>query len=397
MGAKLFTLFTRRRTFDEREVQEPTLLAMGLTAAGFILLLALCIAGIASLPAFGYVWWTFTAVAAILAFLILGFRGKTWTRPTSLTGRQRWCRRIRQGGRLALIGVLACWLGLILWSELCAGGPEPPPKEDPASIRVVTWNIHCGQDEGPPWKQFDWPRRKHALQTALHQARPDILCVQEATPAQVAFLERVLPDHRRVGVGRDGDAGGEHCAIYFNQQRFEEIGGSTFWLEEPIDQPRAGSAFDVKRICTWVRLRDRVSGRTMRIYNTHQYLTEGPRLHAAKLILDQVAAGDRDDAVLLTADFNASPSAPSRRGFVEAGLGLGDSAERAGKAAGKPTFHLYGIGLWCIDGILVDSHWHVANHLILNVKPGNTFPSDHFAILADLVLPNSPGPPPASR
>jgi endonuclease/exonuclease/phosphatase family metal-dependent hydrolase len=219
---------------------------------------------------------------------------------------------------------------------------------------------------------------------ALDQARPDILCVQEATPDQVAFLEEKLPGHGRVGVGRDGDSGGEHCAIYFSRQRFQEIGGDTFWLEEPIDQPRAGSALDVKRICTWVRLKER-SGRTFRVYNTHLYLTESQRLPAVKIILAHIAAGDRGEPVLLTADFNAGPSAPSRRLFMESGLA--DSAERAGKPAGKPTFHMfYGIGFWSIDGILVDGHWRVHNHLVLDVKPKNTFPSDHFALLADLAL-----------
>src|SRR5207244_12543354 len=108
---------------------------------------------------------------------------------------------------------------------------------------------------------------KQALRVALDQARPDIRCVQDATPEQVAFLEETLPGHRRVGVGRDGESGGEHCAIYFNRQRFAEIGGSTFWLEEPIDQPRAGSALDVTRICTWARLRDRGSRRSVRVYD----------------------------------------------------------------------------------------------------------------------------------
>jgi endonuclease/exonuclease/phosphatase family metal-dependent hydrolase len=221
---------------------------------------------------------------------------------------------------------------------------------------------------------------------ALDQARPDILCVQEATPEQVAFLEEILPGHRRVGIGRDGASGGEHCAIYFNGERFTAIAGTTFWLEEPTDQPRAGSALDVKRICTWVRLRDRVRGRTLRVYNTHLYLTEAPRRQAVQRILAHINAGDRADAVLLTADFNASPSAASRRLLSESGLA--DSAERAGAPIGKPTFHMgYGIGLWCIDGILVDRHWGVHNHLILGVKPKHTFPSDHFALLADLALP----------
>jgi endonuclease/exonuclease/phosphatase family metal-dependent hydrolase len=47
---------------------------------------------------------------------------------------------------------------------------------------------------------------------------------------------------------------------------------------------------------------------------------------------------------------------------------------------------MYGIGLWGIDGILVDRHLGVREHRILDSKPLNTFPSDHFALLADLAL-----------
>jgi endonuclease/exonuclease/phosphatase family metal-dependent hydrolase len=379
-------LLTRERKVLDQRIQEPTVLALTGTVFAVAVALGACIGAIIFVPAFGYLGWTFGAVTAILAWLALCLRPGPKPEAASPSGRQRGLRRLLGTGRLLLIGVLACWLGLMVWVGVCPGGPNPPPKADSALIRVVTWNLHCGQEQGPPWKQFDWPVRKHALRAALDQARPDILCVQEATPEQVAFLEETLPGHRRIGAGRDdGKFAGEHCAIYCSRERFEELAGGTFWLEEPIDQPRVGSALDVKRICTWVRLRDRVTGRTLRIYNTHLYLTEAPRLTAAKLILAQIAGGDPADAVLLTADFNASPALPSRRLFGEAGLA--DSAERAGKPVGRATFHLYGIGLWCIDGILVDRHWRVHNHLVLDVKPKNTFPSDHFAVLADVSLP----------
>src|SRR5207248_3436562 len=332
---------TRRRTVPGGEICEPTLLAIVAAASGLAILLAACVLAIAALPAFGFLPWTFAAVTAALVCLVRG-RRRVPPGPSPPTGRRRWLGRILGGARRLFVAVLACWLGLIAWSVACPAGPDPPPKADPAHVRVITWNVHCGQDGGPPWQRFDWPARKQALRAALDRARPDILCVQEATPAQVAFLEEALPGHGRVGIGRDGAAGGEHCAVFFDRRRFENLGGDTSWLEEPTDQPRAGSAFDVKRICTWVRLRDRAAGRTLRVYNTHLYLTEAQRLPAARLILDRVAAGDRADAVLLTADFNAAPSAASRRLFADAGLA--DSAVRAGKAEGEPTLHLYGLG-----------------------------------------------------
>jgi endonuclease/exonuclease/phosphatase family metal-dependent hydrolase len=259
----------------------------------------------------------------------------------------------------------------------------PAAKADPQSIRIVTWNIHCGQDDGPPWERLDWPARKHALRAAVEEARPDILCVQEARPGQVAFLEQALAGHERIGVGRDdGHEAGEHCAIFFDRERFERLDGGTFWLEEPIDAPRPGSALAVKRICTWVRLRDCGTNRVVRLYNTHLPLTEGARRGAARILLRQMAAGNPSDLVVVTADFNAPPSEASRRLFTEAGLN--DSAVLAGIRPGRRTFHLYGIPLRCLDGILVGSGGKVDRHLLLDVKPGNLFPSDHFGLLVDL-------------
>ena len=73
-------LLTRHRKHNDQEVKEPTLLALALTIVGIIVMADACVAGIVFLPAFGYIWWTFAAVAAILVCLVLSFRGRT--RPT---------------------------------------------------------------------------------------------------------------------------------------------------------------------------------------------------------------------------------------------------------------------------------------------------------------------------
>jgi endonuclease/exonuclease/phosphatase family metal-dependent hydrolase len=285
--------------------------------------------------------------------------------------------------------MLAAWLGMIAWSELTPGGPMPPGPE-PGAVRVITWNILHGSDDGPPWMRQNWPARKQALVAVLREAQPDIFCIQEARPEQVAFLETTLDGHRRVGVGRDdGGDKGEHCAIFFRLDRFEALADGTFWLEEPIDQPAAPGR-RVKRTCTWIRLRERTSGRVVRVYNAHlpgrtaAAIRGQTRLSASLIVLDHIRAGDPDDAVVLVGDFNAGPGAESRRVFAEGGLR--ETAALAGEREAPPTYQFYGLRMGSLDGILVGPGWGVSRQAVVDVKPGGVFPSDHLGVLADLKL-----------
>jgi endonuclease/exonuclease/phosphatase family metal-dependent hydrolase len=336
---------------------------------------------------FGHRLWSVAAITALLMCLAFGTRLKTQARASSRLDRPR--RGSPRLARTVFIGVPICWLGLIAWSSLSPGGAMPPIKPDAEVVRVVTWNILCGSERGMPWSRHGWAVRKEALRSSLETIRPDVLCVQEALPEQVEAVEGMLPGHRRVGVGRDdGRSAGEHCAIYFDSGRFQELGGGTFWLEEPADEPPSTTLLGPKRICTWVRLRDQRSGRCVRVYNLHLYLTESARLRSDRLIRDWIASGDPTDAVLVAGDFNATPDASSRRLFEE--WGLKPSAELAGASPRTPTYQFYGIRFRSLDEILVNHGWRVVSRRVLDMKPGNTFPSDHFGVMADLILRDVP-------
>lgn len=370
------------RAVNDREVPWRPAAPSFRTVLGLIVMLGGCGWVVFALQPFGRRGRAFAGIAAALACLVFEVPTRLGLPAARWTGRRFAPPR---AVRTALIGVLACWLGLIAWSALSPGGPAPTRKNDPALIRVVTWNVLHGEEQGPPWRRCDWSVRKRALRAALLDARPDLLCVQEALAGQVAFIEAAMPAHRRVGAGRDdGRSAGEHCAIYFDADRFQEVGGGTFWLEEPADHPPARSALGPKRICTWVRLRDRRQGRHLRLYNTHLYLTERARLSATRLVLTRVDDGSSADALLVVGDFNATPDSPSRRRFARAGFV--SSAELAGERRDPPTYHFYGVRLRNLDAILVGRGWRVVGHRILDVKPGNTFPSDHFGVMADLAL-----------
>jgi endonuclease/exonuclease/phosphatase family metal-dependent hydrolase len=381
-------LFFRQRTVLGQQVREPTLLSLALATVVWLLLLATCAAAIYFGATCGLGWITCVAVAVLLAALVSLPRLLRPVDAVPPTGRTRWLRRLGWLARALLAVMLATWLALIAWSKLTPGGPMPPGPE-PSAMRVLTWNVLHGSDDGPPWRQQSWSTRKHALAAVLREARPDIFCVQEARPEQVAFLEQILAGYKRVGVGGDdGRDQGEHCAIFFRLERFEALADGTFWLEEPSDQP-AGPGRVAKRTCTWVRLRDRVGGRTLRVYNAHlpgrtAALVRGQsRLSASRVVLEQVKKGDPGDAVVLVGDFNAGPEAPSRAVFAEAGLR--DTATLVSENA-APTYQFYGLRIGSLDSILIGPGWGVSRHTVVDAKPDGVFPSDHFGVLADLTL-----------
>ena len=80
---------------DGREVQEPTRLALSLTATGVLLLWAV-LAGVAFVTAsFGLGRGLFAAVAGLLAALVLGPRRWHGESAAPVTGRRLWLRRLR--------------------------------------------------------------------------------------------------------------------------------------------------------------------------------------------------------------------------------------------------------------------------------------------------------------
>jgi endonuclease/exonuclease/phosphatase family metal-dependent hydrolase len=349
--------------------------------------LALFIAGcgfsILELQPFGRRHWVFGTVGIGLACLLIGIpKPLRRHKPSGIPDPITWSARSL---RYVLIWTLTAWLALIGWSSLSPGGPPPHRKSSPSAIRVVTWNVLRGDEGGPISAWTGWSVRKHALRRAIAVTKPDILCVQEALPGQVQFLQSVLPSHHHVGVGRDnGEDLGEHCAIFFEADRFQEDSSGTFWLEEPIDRPAKSATLGPKRICTWVRLLDRRDGRFLRVYNAHFYLTERARRTAARIVLGRIATGDSADAVILASDFNASPSAGCRQ-IIDQG-GLVPSSNLLGRLGGQATYQFYGIRTFSFDEILLSGDWRILNRQILDVKPDNTFPSDHFGVMADVML-----------
>jgi len=348
-----------------------------------IVLIGVALAAFVFQP-FGQREFAFVAIAGTLGLIVFGPLLSPSIRATTRTGPARGLGRSLRVSRCLLVGGLITWLALIAVSSVSTGGAMPPSKSANGAVRVLTWNILHGRDRGPPWEQCGWKARKKAIEAALAATKPEIFCVQEALAEQVDALAAMVPEHEHVGVGRDdGRSAGEFCAIFYDTRRFAIVKTGTFWLEEPTDEPRRGLTLGPKRICTWARILDQTTGRFLRVYNTHLYLTEKARQRAVRVIVGRIAAGDPNDAILVAGDFNAAPGAPSRRVLEESGL---VSTAELASAAQSPTYHFYGIRLRALDEIFCSEGSRVAQRRVLDVKPANTYPSDHFGVMADVSL-----------
>ena len=131
--------------------------------------------------------------------------------------------------------------------------------------------------------------------------------------------------------------------------------------------------------------RDRRTGRAFRVYNTHQYLTERARLEAVRIIFGQDRPGRPVGRRAESPPISTLRPQRATAGF-RGGPGLFSNERFASVAPDSPTYHFYGLRLHRLDDILVNQSWRVLDQYVIDAKPDNTFPSDHFGVMADLVI-----------
>ncbi len=276
-----------------------------------------------------------------------------------------------------------------LWAEPAAKKraaiprQKPEAKPKPKPLKLITWNIQYGREEGADLNS--WPARKGALAAALAREKPAILCVQEALAGQLEFIDEQFAGHRRVGAGRDdGKEAGEHAAIFYDGKRFAAVESGTFWLSDAPEKPGRTWANRYVRICTRVRLREKPSGRTFRVYNTHFPLNAPARAKSAELMVTRIRAAGAADPVILCGDFNCGPGSGPWNAFARAGLANSEKAARG--RSGTATFHKFGIPLVCLDAVFVSGGWRVTGHRVVSGAKERVYPSDHFGVAVALEL-----------
>jgi endonuclease/exonuclease/phosphatase family metal-dependent hydrolase len=263
------------------------------------------------------------------------------------------------------------------------------------TLTIATYNIRRIVDE----PRELWPERRPIMVECIRSIAPDVLGTQEALFQQIRDLESDLPEFRWIGLGRDGGSEDEFCAIFYRVRRLEAVAFGHFWLSaQPHVMGSITWGTQFRRMCTWVRFRDRTTRREFVVFNTHfDHEVQEAREKSAALIRARVAAlGDGIPAIVL-GDFNSAAGANPAYEVLTGDGFLPDTWLTARErpvlpVSGMATFNGWGefpLGDARIDWILTRGPWAVERAEIVTFTRGGRYPSDHFPVVARVRL--SPG------
>ena len=241
-----------------------------------------------------------------------------------------------------------------------------------------------------------WGNRKEMVAEAIKSHDIDIVGMQEVLKHQEDFLIESLPEYDSYGVGRDdGVANGELNSIFFRKERFELLEKSTFWLsEKPEVVGSRGWDASLSRIASWVKLHDRQTNRDLFFFNTH-FSHVGPeaRKNSAQLLIDKIDEIAGDHAVILTGDFNCNNQSEPYRLLTGSRQ---DVPWIYDTHFISETDHFGGLQSIngfretrresIIDFVFCNSNFRVVKHGILTIKKNRVFISDHYPVMAAVVL-----------
>jgi endonuclease/exonuclease/phosphatase family metal-dependent hydrolase len=284
------------------------------------------------------------------------------------------------------------WLLWALLATLPLATNATARESDGGRLRVMTYNVRF--DLGSDGTNA-WPHRRDMVAALIRHEAPDLLGLQEVLIGQKRDLEAALPKFQMIGVARDdGREKGEFSPLAFRRDRFTLVESGTIWLSETPSIPSKGWDAAFPRIATWALLRDRRSGRTLRVLNTHfDHVGVVARHQSAALLSLWLAEGAwaRLPTVLM-GDLNSAPDGSAYRLLAQhPASGLRDARRISrtppyGPAGTFNAFRIDSNAAAPIDHILLSNDISVDGYSVVTQHWGGRLPSDHYPVVAELLL-----------
>jgi endonuclease/exonuclease/phosphatase family metal-dependent hydrolase len=254
-------------------------------------------------------------------------------------------------------------------------------------IRIATYNVRYDNkgDSGNLWVN-----RYPVIKALVNFHDFDIFGTQEALRHQIDTLSANLPGYAWYGLGRDdGQAKGEHSAIFYKKDKYKVLGKGDFWLSETPEKPGPGWDARLNRICSWLQLQDVKSKKKFYVFNVH-YDHQGvkARQESSKLILEKIKTIAGANPVLLTGDFNGNHGSEWYKLIANSNSLFDTYRLVKSPYANNGSFNSFRVpsSTDIIDHIFVTKQFSVKRWGILTDSYFGKYPSDHFPVVADVTL-----------
>ena len=301
---------------------------------------------------------------------------------------------IRRLARL-LTAFFACALLVVGCQIVRNSGDQPLLPQPPGALRVATWNVHYIdlRADGGPWSVADWMRRRGPMAEAVRAIDADVFAFQEMESfgggeggtenLTLEWLRAEVPNLAAAAVG-DPAAFPSTQPIFYRTDRLEVLDQGWFFFSdtpEVIYSRTFNGSYPA--FASWARFRDRGTGATFRVVNVHtDYASPSNRLASVALVAERAADWiAADERVILAGDLNA------RRG--DRTLAILEAAGLTFVPVEGATYHFNrGLNLFAaIDHIgHSDRISAAALPVVLRRRVSGEWPSDHYPVIADLVL-----------
>ena len=270
------------------------------------------------------------------------------------------------------------------------------------AIRVGSYNIRLSPgDRGTP---NAWENRKADLVELVKAMDLDAFGMQEVCPDQAQYLRENLPEFEFVGDHRGADRKTDEASpVFYRKSRFEAEKRGTFWLSETPEVPASKSwGTACTRVCSYLVLRDKSTGKRFCFANTHtDHISALAREKGMLLIVDRMREFGKGAPIVFTGDHNCRYDDAPAKAVRKV---LKDSRDIVETAAQGPHNTFQGFGKYkdgpvdeggrkykdyCIDYIYVSDGTRVLDFVTHDDRrPGtDLYPSDHFPVTATIVLP----------
>ena len=250
------------------------------------------------------------------------------------------------------------------------------------SVTIMSANVRCltPLDLG----EKSWFYRADLFVQRIAQEMPGIIGFQEVTGWQYDYLTECLAAFDSVIEYRDESIASEGCPVFYSRDLYTLVDKGSFWLSETPEVMSKDWGAACYRICSYVILTDRQSGKDFVVFNTHlDHVSDEARINGIAVVLDKIQDFGGLPSVIM-GDLNALEDSETYRAVTEH---FADAYHTAEQVVGNVTYQNWGTEGRRIDYFMLSpDSFEVLRCQVVDPVADGTYISDHSPLLVEFQL-----------